>query len=161
MSPILAKPAATHWRGRLRIDVEKVQAAYLHGLSTRQVAALFAISASRVSKICRSIARDRSTAARLRQPMQPSTHWRTCRAQARRIVERQLDRKLARHEHVHHHDGNWQNNTVANLIVLDQRTHAHVHRPPNPVPRHKRPARQAYMRQYLAQYQRNDRAGTR
>lgn len=129
--------------------VERMRLLYLSGLSTRQVARLTGYSASYVHRLCQGILRDRVTAARLRQPAL-SKHWRTCRSVARRRMERHLGRKLRRDEHVHHKDGDFTNNEQANLEVLDALVHAYTHQPPNPVPRHHRPARKQYMQTYFA-----------
>lgn len=67
-------------------------------------------------------------------------------------MERHLGRKLTRNEDVHHKDRDYTNNAIDNLEVLTKLAHARVHRPPNPVPRHLRPARQAYMKKYFAAY---------
>jgi hypothetical protein len=128
--------------------ITQIRALYLAGYSSRQIQALLGYSHGYIWRLCRDIARDRVTAARLRQPA-TSKHWRTCRSVARRRMERQLGRKLRRDEHVHHKDGDFTNNAPQNLEVLQARMHLHLHRPPNPVPRHKRPARQQYMQQYF------------
>lgn len=125
---------------------------YATGLSTRQVAQIMGCSGRAIADICVDILRDRVTTMRLRQPMQPSTHWRTCRAQARKIMERKLGRQLETWEDVHHKDEDYTNNADDNLEVLHEVDHAHVHHPTNPVPRHLRPERQAYMKRYFATY---------
>lgn len=135
----LAKPPARH---------EQVRQLYASGLSTRQVAALVVFAHGYVAKLCRDLARDRSAAAQLRQPMRASTHWRTCRQQARKLTERELGRKLACWEHVHHKNGDYTDQRRENREVLSAQVHTHTHRPPNPIPRWQRPARQAYMRLY-------------
>ncbi len=40
------------------------------------------------------------------------------------LMEKKLGRKLKRHEHVHHRDGNGLNNDISNLELLDAKTHA-------------------------------------
>ena len=122
---------------------------YRSGLTTRKVAEMVGLSPSYVAKLCRiaGIARTTSEVTRNR-PRKATTHWRSLRNRARKLVATHLGRKLESTEHVHHKDGNYLNNSLDNLEILDPRTHAHRHQPPNPVPRHLRPARRAYMAQY-------------
>jgi Response regulator containing a CheY-like receiver domain and an HTH DNA-binding domain len=128
---------------------------YASGLSTRQVASKLGISKSHVHKICRPITRERRDALLLRLPPPKDTkHWRTCRQRARRVVEKHLGRKLDQFEYVHHIDEDFTNNDISNLEVLSPLAHSHRHRPPNPIPRHLRPERKAYMREYLKNYRR-------
>lgn len=67
-------------------------------------------------------------------------------------MERHLGRKLLLQEHVHHCNGNWQDNRLENLEVLPAKAHLALHRPPNLIPRHLRPERQRYMKAYLRKY---------
>jgi len=46
----------------------------------------------------------------------------------RMILEKELNRKLDLHEHVHHIDGNKQNNSRENLIVLRNSEHQREHK---------------------------------
>jgi hypothetical protein len=149
-----AKPrrAATHWRGRPVLDQQHIRDLYTRGLSCTDVGRIVGASRHRVWKICRDIARNKHDAALLKVKPSTSTHWRTCRANARKIMARKLGRKLLHGEEVHHKDENYTNNAVDNLEVLTVREHRHRHRPPNPTPRHLRPARQAYMKAYLKEY---------
>ncbi len=151
-NPRYIKPRRPRSKLVIAAPIAVFRALYLDGLSTRQIAAETGWSYTYVGRFVRAIARDRSAAAQLRQPMQVSQHWRTCRQQARTIMERELGRTLDRLEHVHHIDGDYTNNQRENLEVLWARDHMHTHRPPNPVPRHARPARRAYMKTYLAAY---------
>lgn len=124
---------------------------YVDGLSTRRVAALLGFSPSCVANWCQPFARDRLDAVRLHcaKHVAQTSHWRTCRQRARKLMQKHVGRKLLRTEHVHHKDEDYTNNTLDNLEVLNEVEHAHVHRPPNPVPRHLRPHRQAYMKEYF------------
>jgi hypothetical protein len=68
-------------------------------------------------------------------------------------MERFLGRKLSPWEHVHHKDEDYTNNSQDNLEVLLDSEHYALHHPKNPVPRHLRPERRAYMRAYLKDYE--------
>ena len=145
----MTTPAAPRLRSKYQKPaVAEMHALYLQGLSTRQVAKVLGCSKSYTAKHCRLIARTKSAALQLRCPPK-STHWRSTRAAARRKMERHLKRKLASFEHVHHVDGDHANNTLENLQVLLSSDHARLHRPANPIPRHLRPQRQQYMRDYF------------
>jgi hypothetical protein len=135
--------------------IEKIRDLYRSGLSCRQIEAKTGWSNSRVSVITRDIARSRRDAILLRVPPPKDTkHWRTCRARARKLVEQFLSRKLERSEHVHHKNHDYTDNRIENLEVLNVHDHARHHHPPNPIPRHLRPERQAYMKKYLKEYNR-------
>lgn len=69
-------------------------------------------------------------------------------------MAQKLGRPLHSDEHVHHKDEDFTNNAPHNLEILDPTAHAQRHHPPNPVPRWLRPARRAYMREYLKYYRR-------
>lgn len=140
--------------GRKQVNPPEVIELYKTGHSTRCIAEKLGISKSQVGKVIKrlGLSRNRIEAVRMVCVPYPSAHWRTCRAQARKIVEKSLGRKLNNHEHVHHKDGDFTNNSIDNLEVLDAKTHAHLHHPPNPVPRHLRTERQAYMKEYLRNY---------
>ena len=43
------------------------------------------------------------------------------------VYEKYLGRKLLKDEVIHHIDGNKQNNTIENLILLTQKEHANIH----------------------------------
>ena len=46
----------------------------------------------------------------------------------RRIVEKELNRKIATNEVVHHLDGNSQNNELTNLMILTRTMHGRLHK---------------------------------
>lgn len=111
-----------------KFDVSKIRLLYKEGLSTRQIAEQMNMSSSHVHKLVRDIARSRSQAAILRQPLQ-SKHWRTSRTNARKIMERHLGRRLSRLEHVHHIDHDHMNNSLDNLKILSPSDHSKHHHP--------------------------------
>lgn len=158
-NPRFAKPATRRPRRRdtIAAPVEEFRQLYTDGLSTRQIASLTGWSYTYIGRWVKDIARDRTTAARLRQPP-TSKHWRSARCAARRLTEYELGRKLESWEHVHHKNGDYTDQRPENREVLSARDHAHVHHPPNPVPRHLRPDRRAYMKKYFETYQRGSRA---
>jgi transposase len=125
---------------------------YHDGLSTRQISIKLGTSKSLVARDIRASgsSRSRSAANQLRQPP-TSLHWRSSRNQARRVWERQVGLIPSGH-HIHHKNGDWTDNRLANLECLLASTHAYRHRPLNSVPRHLRPGRKAYMKAYLAAY---------
>lgn len=45
----------------------------------------------------------------------------------RRLVEKNIGRKLTRKEHVHHIDGNPENNDLSNLTVVSPSVHRRIH----------------------------------
>jgi len=145
--------------GRPMLEYPEVILLYNSGLSTRAVARELKMSYSFIGKIIKrvGISRTRSIAGQLASPMQPSNHWRTCRAQARKIMARHLNRKLGRLELVHHVDGDFTNNSLHNLEIKTPRQHTIDHYikkpwrgglPYNPAPRHTRSHRIVYMKQY-------------
>jgi transposase len=105
---------------------EQARALYLTGLSTRQVAEQLNVGKSRVATWCSDIARDSSIAGQLRQPSQ-SKHWRSSRQAARKKMERHFGRKLNTEEHVHHINGDYTDNRLENLAVMDGRDHDSEH----------------------------------
>lgn len=141
-------------RGNINIDIQKL---YLSGLSQREIKAL-GYGQGEVTRSCKPIARGKSESILLRLNKKPkSTGWRTCRARARKIMERHLGYKLKFGLIVHHKDGNYTNNALENLQVKTARDHTRDHyiekpwksgRPYNPEPRHKRAHRRAYMKHY-------------
>lgn len=149
------RPHGSRWHPETCAPRDLIRKLYLEGNSSRQVAAIVGYSARYVHEICFDITRDRVSAAILRQP-QRSKHWRTCRANARKTMERFLGRKLTRHEEVHHRDEDYTNGDISNLEVLESTPHRHLHNPPNPVPRWLRPERRAYMKEYLRNYRRSN-----
>jgi len=48
----------------------------------------------------------------------------------RLVVEKHIGRYLTPNEHVHHKDGNKQNNKIENLVILTNSQHAHIGLPP-------------------------------
>lgn len=124
------------------------------GLSTRQIAEQIGLSSSRVHKMLHDIGlgRPKNEAAILRQPA-TSKHWRSSRQAARKIWER-ANGAIPPNHHIHHIDGDYTNNALENLECIHSIEHAYLHHPKNPVPRHLRPERQAYMKEYLRNYNR-------
>lgn len=154
MLPKLQKPRGQRFQGRTYcVNRRMLRDLYASGLSTRQVAAQMGCRETIVCKVCKDIIRDKSSAARLRRPP-TSKHWRSARQQARRKMERHLGRRLCREEHVHHRNGNYTDQRLENLVVVSAADHARIHHPANPIPRHLRPERQAYMKKYLVNYRR-------
>lgn len=139
------KPAA-------RLDRERARLLYVNGLSTRQIAKLLGSTPSYVHRVIQKagLSRTRSQAAILRHPA-TSTHWRSARQAARKVWERANGSILEGYT-IHHKDRDHANNALENLECLSARVHAHIHHPPNPVPRHLRPARKVYMQAYLRRY---------
>ena len=133
------------------IDRALVIDLYTHqGLSTRQIASLLGCSKSRVFEICSDVARTQSEAAIIRQPA-TSKHWRSSRNAARKVWKR-ANGTIPQGFHIHHKNGDFTDNRLENLECLDAVSHAYLHMPKNPVPRHLRPARKAYMREYLQKW---------
>ena len=151
------KPHGSRWYPETCAPREHIRSLYLSGLSSRKVAKMVGYSYSYVDKICKDIRRSKREANKPAVTTQ-SKHWRTCRAFARRLMERHLGRKLRTREHVHHLNGDFTDNRLENLQVIDVTEHCHVHRPPNPVPRWLRPKRKEYMRSYLKKYWRRKNA---
>lgn len=125
---------------------------YESGLSTRQIANKLGISKSYVHKICKNVSRSRSAAAVLRQPAF-SKHWRSSRAQARKIWSR-ANGFIPNGFHIHHKDGDHTNNDLANLVCISAAEHMKHHHagPEYDIPRYLRPVRKAYMKKYLKEY---------
>lgn len=126
--------------------------AYREGLSIRQVAEKLGIAESVVSRIVywAGVSRDRLYAVRNRiGPVRQTTHWRTCRQRARRLMEKHLGRKLERWEHVHHINRDYTDNRLENLEVMPNSDHSKHHHPANPTPRWLRPERQSYQKNYM------------
>ena len=53
---------------------------------------------------------------------------RTYHQRARRLIEKSLNIKLTKNQVVHHIDGNWKNNTIENLKIMDRAEHTSYHR---------------------------------
>lgn len=136
---------------RYKINHAEVRALYSTGLSSRKIATLLQISKSQVFKICTDIKRTKSEALRNNWKKE-STHWRTLRNRARKLVETSLNRKLDKSEVVHHIDHDPINNILENLQVMSTRDHGLHHHPANLVPRHKRLERIAYQKIYSKEY---------
>jgi hypothetical protein len=129
--------------------VEQMRQLYASGFSTRQVAKLTGYSKSYVHKLCRPVIRNRRDALILLGPrLESPENIRTCHAQARRLMEKFLGRKLDRFEYVHHKDEDYTNNNIDNLEVLSPKEHTHKHFPLHGIPRHQRPGRRSYMQSY-------------
>lgn len=124
------------------------------GLSTRQIAEQLNVSKSRIHKMLHDIAlgRDQSSAAIIRQPAK-SNHWRSSRQAARQIWKR-LNGPIPKGHHIHHIDKDFTNNEISNLECLSSAEHMKLHHagPEYAIPRHLRPARRAYMKKYLKEY---------
>lgn len=105
-------------------------ALYQSGASTYQTARAMGVSKTWVCQLVRGIARDRSTAAQLSHPA-TSIHRRNARKTARRLWERTRG-LIPRGFHIHHKDGDFTNNVIANLEVLSPSDHVQRHRPANP-----------------------------
>lgn len=151
----LPKPRrhGNRWHPETCVDRAPVIDLYNQGLSTRQVAEQLTLSASYVHKICQHISRDRTTAAKLRQPRSASSHWRTCRQQARQIWA-EANGPIPSGFVVHHIDNDFTNNQLENLACISTHEHGRIHHagPLVDVPRHLRPLRKAYMKRYLKNY---------
>lgn len=120
------------WHPPAQATLEKIRALYAAGWSTREVAGLTGYSHPYISKLCRDIARSKGAAAQLKRKLSTSKHWRSCRRNARLIVEERLGRKLVRNEHVHHRDHDYTNNAPSNLTILSASEHAQHHHPKCP-----------------------------
>jgi hypothetical protein len=136
----------------IKPDTENIGQLYLDGLSTRQVAKETGYSKSYIYKLCKDITRDQSKAAILRQPA-TSKHWRSTRQQARKIWTRFIG-NIPKGHHIHHKDGDHTNNSLENLQCISPADHMKYHHagPEYNIPRHLRPARKAYMKKYLKEY---------
>lgn len=137
---------------RLRTQIAEL---YLAGYSTSQVASKLNISRSYAANTAYKlgIARDRVNALKQWGKKQRSNvsneHWRTCRARAVKLWE-ETNGIIPPGYHIHHKDGDYTNNDISNLECLPPGEHYLRHT--NPVPRHLRPERQAYMKAYLKKY---------
>ena len=124
------------------------------GLSTRQIGIIVGLSGSRVHKMLHAIGigRPQSEAAIIRQPAK-SKHWRSSRIAARKLWERTYG-LIPKGFHIHHIDGDHTNNNVDNLDCISSADHMRLHHtgPEYHIPRHLRPARKAYMKEYLKNY---------
>ena len=114
------------WHPETCAPRKQIRALYLSGLSTREVGKKVQYSYAYISRICKDIARSRIEAVRLACPAW-SKSLRASRAQARRVLEQHLKRRLKSSEHVHHKDGDITNNAVENLRIMTQRDHNHIH----------------------------------
>jgi hypothetical protein len=115
------------WRGRPIIDADLVLRLYLDGLSTRQIAAVLHISHSSAARFTRGL-RSRSDAVYLRYDREGrGTHWRSLRATARRLTEKELGRKLDPLEYVHHVNGDPADQRPVNRVVMLASEHGRLH----------------------------------
>lgn len=133
---------------------------YLSGLSSREIAAQTGYSKSYIARICRGVSRSQSESLKLRFGKRPpSKHWRTCRANARAIWEKENGPIPDKHV-IHHKDEDFTNNALENLECIPVSIHISLHHsgPERGIPRHLRPARQAYMKTYLKEYRRASKA---
>lgn len=155
---MIEKPIRQHgsrWHPETCFNRQEVVNLYLMGLSTRQVAEQLGMSHGFVGRIVQEagVSRGRNVAAKLRQPRRPSHHWRTNRQQARRIWS-EVNGPIPEGYHVHHRDGDFTNNQLKNLECISASEHMRLHHagPEYHIPRHLRPARKAYMKAYLKEY---------
>lgn len=129
-------------------------ALYKKGYSTRQISSFVTLSHGIIyNRVIKGIARDKQTAAMLRQPPNTPKTRRTSHLQARNLVQEinggiPLPTKI----HVHHKDENPFNNDPSNLLKITASNHAKLHKPANPIPRHLRPERKKYMKKYLRKW---------
>ncbi len=137
----------------LKPKTDFIRSLYLgEKLSQRQIVRKLGGHKYIVEKVCRLIARDKSTAARLRVPEIPicSLSDRACRNRARKQMERHLGRKLSRLEVVHHRDKNVHNDCLDNLEIMSASEHTRFHvykgRDPQQVKREKR----EYVKRFIA-----------
>jgi hypothetical protein len=151
---MIQKPLhGSRWHKETCASRDRIVALYQSGLSTRQIAKETDYSSTYIHKLCRGFTRSKSEAAKLRQPIQPSEHWRTARQQARRIWS-ETNGYIPEGYIIHHVDGDYTNNHTTNLRCMSEIEHLRLHHcgPEFNIPRHKRPARQAYMKEYLRRY---------
>lgn len=127
-----------------------VRELYRFGYSTRQVSRITGWAKSYVAVLCQDILRKRIfRPPKIRLPKEESTHWRTNRAKARKIMAKHLGRKLETQEHVHHINHDFTDNRLENLMVLLASEHAKHHHPKNPIPRGQREHRKEYQKSYF------------
>lgn len=69
----------------------------------------------------------------VRAPEHPTVYANGFYPEHRLVVEKAIGRSLSRDEHVHHRDGDKQNNDLSNLEVLTAREHGLLH-PKQPQP---------------------------
>jgi hypothetical protein len=141
-----------------KISRELVTSLYVEGLSTRKVARRLGYSETWIAKLVKElgISRNRLEGVRLASSFSDTTHWRSCRAQARKVMERHLGRKLKTDEHVHHINHDYTDRRIENLVVMNASDHAKHHHPKNPIPRWLRPERKAYMKKYFSTYRKGN-----
>ncbi len=105
---------------------EEIRRLYTAGLSVKQIARLLDIGRGVIQWFCKDIMRPGWIAIRLRR-IRTSTKASACRRAARGIMERHLGQRLPRRLHVHHKDGDYTNNSLANLAVIDAGDHVRLH----------------------------------
>jgi HNH endonuclease len=127
----------------------EIKALWAKQLSTRQIAAIVAVSKSYVHRLLKDagLRRDRIEAVCIRQPAL-SNHPRTSRSTSRRKMQRHLGRKLESWEHVHHKDGDYTNRDISNLEVLVDQDHYDHHWPNRHIPHEQKENRKAYKKEY-------------
>ena len=137
---------------RIRIPYSVLLPLFFAGMSTRDIGRQVGLSSSRVSKmlIDLGLAHDRSEIAIRKQPSQ-SKHWRSARAAARRLWERQVG-PIPEGWHIHHKNRDYTDNKIENLECITASEHAKLHHPKNPIPRHLRPERKAYMLEWSSKH---------
>jgi HNH endonuclease len=101
-------------------EKDKALELYKTGMSTRAIGKIIKRNPFTVWNWCvqAGIIRHRPT---------NSTHWRTCRNRARRIMQQHLGRKLSPAEVVHHKNGDFKDNRLDNLEVMTRKQHTLLH----------------------------------
>lgn len=140
---------------------------YQEGLSTRDIGHRLNIGKSTVAKVIKEagVGRNHVESANLskyKYTIDNPTHWRTCRARAREIMEKHLGRKLESYEHVHHIDKDFTNLNIENLEVKLASDHVQDHGeerrgPEYGIPKSQRASTKEYMKKYNREYYKSHR----